>query len=70
LVGEFSAVDLANYFLEKISQKNGELFAYLEVYNDVVEQAKLADEKIKNGTATLLTGIPIAVKDNILVSGI
>jgi aspartyl-tRNA(Asn)/glutamyl-tRNA(Gln) amidotransferase subunit A len=69
LAGEFSAVDLANYFLEKISQKNIELFAYLEVYNDVVEQAKLADEKIKNGTATLLTGIPIAVKDNILVSG-
>jgi aspartyl-tRNA(Asn)/glutamyl-tRNA(Gln) amidotransferase subunit A len=69
LAGEFSAVDLANYFLEKISQKNTELFAFLEIYNDVLEQAKLADEKIKNGTATLLTGSPIAVKDNILVSG-
>jgi aspartyl-tRNA(Asn)/glutamyl-tRNA(Gln) amidotransferase subunit A len=69
LAGEFSAVDLANYFLEKISQKNTELFAFLEIYNDVLDQAKAADEKIKSGTATLLTGIPIAVKDNILVSG-
>lgn len=69
IAGEFSAVDLVNYFLEKISAKNGELNAFLEVYDDVLEQAKVADEKIKSGTATLLTGIPIAIKDNILFTG-
>ena len=69
VAGEFSAVDLAKYFLEKISAKNGELNAFLEVYDDVLEQAKFADEKIKSGTATLLTGIPIAIKDNILFTG-
>jgi aspartyl-tRNA(Asn)/glutamyl-tRNA(Gln) amidotransferase subunit A len=69
LAGEFTAVDLANYFLEKIADKNGELHAFLEVYNDVLDQAKIADEKIKSGNATLLTGIPIAIKDNILFNG-
>lgn len=66
---DFSATDLAKYYLEKISQKNGELFAFLEVYDDVLDQARLADDKISNGTATLLTGIPIALKDNILFTG-
>jgi len=69
MAGEFSAVDLANYFLEKISKENENLFAFLEVYNDVLEQAKVADERIKKGEATLLTGIPIALKDNILFAG-
>jgi Asp-tRNA(Asn)/Glu-tRNA(Gln) amidotransferase A subunit family amidase len=40
VAGEFSAVDLAKYFLEKIATKNGELNAFLEVYDDVLEQAK------------------------------
>lgn len=69
LAGEFSAVDLANHYLAKISAKNKDLFAYLEVYDDVLEQAEKADQKIKAGAATLLTGIPLAVKDNILVAG-
>lgn len=69
VAGEFSAVDLAQYFLQKISAKNEELFAFLEVYDDVLEQAQAADERIKRGEATLLTGIPIALKDNILNAG-
>jgi len=69
LAGEFTAVDLVNYFLKNIAEKNNELFAFLEVYNDALDQAKIADERIKAGTATLLTGIPIALKDNILFAG-
>ena len=67
--GEYSAVELAKAYLEAIKLKNKELNVYLEVYGDVLEQAALADEKIKDGSATVLTGIPIAVKDNILVKG-
>jgi len=67
--GEYSAVDLAKAYLSEIEKKNKELNAYVEVYSDVLEQAAEADKKIKNGEANLLTGIPFALKDNILVKG-
>ncbi len=67
--GEYSAVDLTKAYLEEIKKRDGEIHAYLEVFEDCIEQAKVADSKIKNGEATLLTGIPIAVKDNILIEG-
>lgn len=43
--------------------------AYLEVYDDVLTQADEADKKIKEGKADVLTGIPLAIKDNILIKG-
>ena len=67
--GKYSAVDLAKSYLEEINKKNKEINAYLEVFSDVIEQAKQADERFKAGTATLLTGIPFAIKDNILIKG-
>jgi aspartyl-tRNA(Asn)/glutamyl-tRNA(Gln) amidotransferase subunit A len=67
--GQFSALDLAKAYLDVISKKNKEINAYLEVYDDVLEQAKAADERFKKGTATKLTGIPFAIKDNILIQG-
>ena len=67
--GKYSAVDLAKAYLDEINKKNKEINAYLEVFSDVIEQAKQADERFKNGTATLLTGIPFAIKDNILIKG-
>src|SRR3989344_1424972 len=69
LKGEYSAVDLASAYLEQIKKLDEGIHAYLEVFSDVLEQAKLADEKIKKGNASLLTGIPIAIKDNILIKG-
>lgn len=67
--GDFTALDLVKEYLKNIESKNKDLNAYLEVFNDVEEQAKLADEKIKSGKSTLLTGIPFAIKDNILIEG-
>jgi aspartyl-tRNA(Asn)/glutamyl-tRNA(Gln) amidotransferase subunit A len=67
--GKYSAVDLAKAYLEVSQTKNPEINAYREIFADVLEQAKLADEKFKNGTATALTGIPFAIKDNILIKG-
>ncbi len=66
---EFSAVDLAKAYLAEIEKKNKELNAYLEVYDDVLEQAKKADDMITKGESHPLLGIPLAVKDNILIEG-
>lgn len=67
--GDFSAVDLCNACLKNIAEKDGEIHAFLEVFEDALEQAQKADKMFKEGSATLLTGIPIAIKDNILVEG-
>jgi aspartyl-tRNA(Asn)/glutamyl-tRNA(Gln) amidotransferase subunit A len=67
--GVFTCQDLLEEYLKTIKEKNGELNAYLEVFKDAVVQAEVAQKKIKDGTAELLTGIPIAIKDNILFEG-
>lgn len=67
--GKYSAVELAQAYLSEISKKNPEINAYLEVFDDVIMQAEEADKRFKDGTATILTGIPFAIKDNILISG-
>jgi aspartyl-tRNA(Asn)/glutamyl-tRNA(Gln) amidotransferase subunit A len=65
----FSAVDLAKAYLAEIEKKNGELNAYLEIYDDVLEQAKIADERIAKRETFPLLGIPFAIKDVILIEG-
>ena len=68
--GEYSCLDLTGAYLNEIEKKNPKLNAYLEVFTEsALKEAKIADKKFKEGTATLLTGIPIAVKDNILIKG-
>ncbi len=67
--GDFTAEELARAYLTEIEKKNNKLNAYLEVFTDVIDQAKIADKKIKKGEADILTGIPMAIKDNILIKG-
>ncbi len=67
--GEFSVRELVDAYLANIETKNKELNLYLEIFNDIDEQVKIAQEKFAKGTATMLTGIPFALKDNILVMG-
>ena len=74
LQGDFSALDLAEAYLAAIGAKNEGLNAYLEVYSSVREQARAADERLRisksrNLKVSPLLGIPIALKDNILVKG-
>lgn len=67
--GKYSAVDLSKAYLDEIKKKNKDINAYLEIFDDVMEQAKDVDKKFMNSSATLLTGIPLAIKDNILIKG-
>ncbi|OGI99726.1 glutaminyl-tRNA synthase (glutamine-hydrolyzing) subunit A [Candidatus Nomurabacteria bacterium RIFCSPLOWO2_02_FULL_40_10] len=64
---QFSAVELAQAYLDEIKKKNKELNAYLEVFDDVLDQAKRSDEIIEKGKSYPLLGIPLAIKDNILI---
>jgi aspartyl-tRNA(Asn)/glutamyl-tRNA(Gln) amidotransferase subunit A len=67
--GDFTVVELTQQCLKNIKEKDN-LNAYLEVYDDALEQAQYADNRIKNkDNVTELTGIPIAIKDNILNEG-
>lgn len=65
--GKYSARTLAETYLAEAEKRNPALNAYLEIFSDVLAQADEADTKIKEGRATMLTGIPIAIKDNILI---
>ncbi len=66
---DFSVAELCDTYLYSIKEKNKDINAFLEVFDDVSVQARRAQKMIDDGKATLLTGIPIAVKDNILIEG-
>lgn len=67
---KFSALDLTNAYLDAIAKRNDELHAYLEVWPEEARaEAKKADEMIARGESKPLTGIPLAIKDNILIKG-
>jgi aspartyl-tRNA(Asn)/glutamyl-tRNA(Gln) amidotransferase subunit A len=58
-----SAVETAQHFLAR-AQANASLGTFLEVNEEVtLAQARVADERLSNGTAGALEGIPVAHKD-------
>lgn len=67
--GEFTARELVEASLKAIKDQDGELKAFLEVFEDALIQADEADKKIRSGMDLPLLGIPLAVKDNMLVEG-
>lgn len=68
---QFSAVEVTQAYLDKIKKVDRNINAFLAVTEDLaLEQAKEADEKITEGKDfPVLTGVPCAIKDNILVEG-
>lgn len=71
---EISAAELARACIQEIEKRNPSLNAYLEVFGDIEAQARLADERraqslSKGERPHPLLGIPLAIKDNILIEG-
>ncbi|KKT56422.1 MAG: Glutamyl-tRNA(Gln) amidotransferase subunit A [Candidatus Giovannonibacteria bacterium GW2011_GWB1_44_23] len=66
-----SAREIVISYLDKIKKENSGLNAYLEVFEEnALNQAKETDERIASGeTPGELWGVPIAIKDNILIRG-
>ncbi len=68
--GEFSALELTNFFLEKINQLNPAINACLGTFSDAISRAKTIDARRQSGEILgPLAGVPLLVKDNILVKG-
>jgi aspartyl-tRNA(Asn)/glutamyl-tRNA(Gln) amidotransferase subunit A len=67
--GEVTVTALVNEYVARA--KASDLNAFREIFSDedIAEQVKKSEAMIKEGTATSLTGIPIALKDNILFAG-
>lgn len=65
----FSARELVQTSLYAIDKKDREVHAFLEVFDDVLKQADEADRRMALGEDTPLLGIPIAIKDIMLVAG-
>lgn len=67
---EFSSRELTDAYLSQIKKKDGDIHAYLEVWeDDARKEADAADAMIARGESSTLTGIPLGIKDNILIEG-
>jgi aspartyl-tRNA(Asn)/glutamyl-tRNA(Gln) amidotransferase subunit A len=68
--GEFSSVELTQFFLSRIKQHQT-LNAYITVTEEqALQSAKSADLKLAAGDTPLLTGIPIGQKDIFCTQGV
>lgn len=67
---EYSAVELTKAYLAKIKEQDKEIRSYLTITEDLaLMQANMADLMIADHKEQALTGIPCAIKDNIMIKG-
>ncbi|MBI2300443.1 MAG: Asp-tRNA(Asn)/Glu-tRNA(Gln) amidotransferase subunit GatA [Armatimonadetes bacterium] len=68
---EFSSVELTQAVLDRIGSVEPDVRAYLTVTADeALTNARAADQRLRNGGASLLCGIPGGIKDLIATRGI
>jgi aspartyl-tRNA(Asn)/glutamyl-tRNA(Gln) amidotransferase subunit A len=66
---EFTSRQLVETSLAAIKEKDVDYHAFLEVFDDALIEADKADKKIGEGMDLPLLGIPLAIKDNMLIKG-
>jgi len=68
----FSALELTEAFLAEIKEKDKDIHAFLTLTEELaLSQAKRLDKKIQNREEIgLLAGVPVGIKDNILVEDV
>jgi len=64
---QFSSFEITSQYIEEI--KKSDINAVIEIFEDALDNAKQMDEKIEKGFTGLLAGVPILIKDNILIKG-
>lgn len=68
---DISVKELTNEYLSKINNLNNKIESFITVTDDLaVNQADKAQDIINKGDSKALTGIPIAIKDNICTEGV
>jgi aspartyl-tRNA(Asn)/glutamyl-tRNA(Gln) amidotransferase subunit A len=68
---ELTSVELTQSVIDRIDAVEGKVHAYITLTPELaLAQAREADAKYAGGTATPLTGIPVAVKDLIVTKGV
>jgi aspartyl-tRNA(Asn)/glutamyl-tRNA(Gln) amidotransferase subunit A len=68
---EISSLELTQALLDRIAEVDGRVRSLVTVSTDrALQQAREADQRIEEGEATPLTGIPAVIKDNMCTSGV
>jgi aspartyl-tRNA(Asn)/glutamyl-tRNA(Gln) amidotransferase subunit A len=68
---QITAVELTRALLHRAKTIDPQIHAYLKLTEEkAMADAQAADQAIADGTNTVLTGIPYAAKDNIMIEGI
>ena len=72
LTQELTAYEYVSMILDRISEADGQIHAYLSVQaQTATSQAKEIDKKVKRGKEVgMLAGLPVAIKDNICTKDI
>lgn len=68
---EIGARELCGEYLKRIKEKDGRVLSFITVTDNEAEQSAMRAQKmIDEGKSSALTGIPLAVKDNICIDGV
>lgn len=68
---EISAAELCAEYLKRIETYDGKLLSYITITKEkAMKDAEKAQKIINAGQASALTGIPLAIKDNICIDGV
>ena len=68
--GDFSSEELTRACLERVAKHDNTLNSFITVSEtEALQQARQADQRLKAGNGTTLTGIPVAQKDIFCTNG-